>query len=74
MTETPLATTYALSGMAGFTGVLIAVFEMDVLSQTEINALGALLIAGGAIGIIGSLLIEYGQRPKADKGVTVDER
>jgi len=73
MSENSLTTTYALSTMAGFTGLLIAVFGMDVLSQAEINAIGLVLLIGGVVGLTGSMLLDYRNSNSADLGVAVDE-
>jgi hypothetical protein len=73
MSDTALMTTYSLSTMMWFTGLLIAVFEMDVLSQAQIDALGAVLLAGGAVGLVGSLVLDYRNTSSTDLGVEVGE-
>jgi len=73
MSDVSLTETYVISTMMGFTGLLMAVFQTDVLSQTEITVIAAVLLFGGVLGIGGSMIIDYRTTSSPDLGVAADE-
>ena len=73
MSDVSLTEAYGISTAMGFTGLLMAVFQTDVLSQTEITILAGVLLFGGVFGIGGSMIVDYRTTSSPDLGVTADE-